>query len=289
MSYDLFFYKKRADSLSTTDIKEYLTRLPNAIIESETQWFYENQETGVYCSFLYSGSEVEEEIEEESFADFENTGFSFNINFIRSHFFGKECFPIVERFVNDLNLYIVNPQKDSVPQKIQSGVLEEEWGAINVNLVKSHFKENGLDYLELNKSNYTWHFCTKKKALQERLGEEYFVPGIFYMKKRGSNTVETLSIWPDHIPYVLPKVDYILVRKTVIKFFKERKEEGLVKYSDLISLLGEYFVDEEDYKIIHPDKSNNISDIFNNLPVVEDFSKNREVVTVDTIVNIKEQ
>lgn len=290
MSYDLNFYKRKTDSISKTDIRQYLNSLPNMTNESGKQWFYQNEETGVYCSFVYyEFDENDDEIEEENFEEFEDTNFAFNINFIRPHFFGKECFPIVNKFVEELNLYILNPQGEVEPKKYEIGTLEKEWSDSNLRFSKSNFEEFGLSYLELEKSNYSWKFCHNRNELQDSLGDNYFVPGIFYVKQRESGDVVTLSVWPEHIPFVLPKVDYVLVQKSIKKLFRTKKEDGLVKYEDLISELGQFFEEKENYKIIHPENSVKISQIFNDLQLIGSFEEFGEGVTVDKIVNVKDK
>ncbi|WP_109853444.1 hypothetical protein [Aquimarina sp. AU58] len=290
MSYDLNFYKKTTDSISKSDIEGYLNRLPNVINESGTQWFYQNKETGAYCTFeYYELDEEDEDVEEEHFNGFEDTKFAFNINFIRPQFFGKECFPLVDNLVKELNLYILNPQGDAEPKKYEKGMLEKEWGESNLKFAKSNFEEWGLSYLELNKSNYSWEFSKNRNSLQNSLGDSYFVPGIYYVKKKDSNIVNTLAVWPEHIPYTLPKVDYILVQKKIKKLFRTKKEDGLIKYSELVSKLGQFFVDEKDYKVIHPENANKISKLFNELPLIGSFENFGEGIAVDKFVNINDK
>lgn len=236
MSYDLNFYKQQKDSISKADIEKYLNQLPNVSHENGTQWIYQNEDTGVYCSFeYYEANQEDEEFDVEYFEGFDDTYFSFNINFIRPQFFGKECFPIVDKLVTDLNLYIVNPQGEGTPQKYESGILENEWADTNLRFCKSQFKEFGLSYLELNKSNYSWEFCISRNELQNKLGGNYFVPEIFYIQKFNSRTVEIICVWPEHLPFVLPKVDYVLIQKKVKKLFRTKEEQGLIKYDDLLS------------------------------------------------------
>ena len=285
MSYDLNFYKRKTDSTSKKDIEDYLNELPNVTKEIGKQWFYQNEETGVYCSFEYY--ENDEKIELENFEEFEDTNLAFNINFIRPQFFGKECFTLVDKFVEQLNLFILNPQGDGEPKKYKKGELEEEWAESNLRFSKANFEEFGLSYLDLEKSNYSWEFCFNRNEFQDKLGENYLVPGIFYVKKKGSDDVATLSVWPEHIPFVLPKVDYILVQKKIKKLFKTKKEDGLIGYDDLILQIGQFFEEKGKYKIIHPENSIKISKIFNNLKLIGSLKDFGEGVTIDKIVNVK--
>lgn len=287
MSYDLNFYKRKSDSISKNDIEQYLNSLPNMTIENGKQWFYHNEETGVYFTFEYCDSEENDDVEEMKFDDFEDTGFAFNINYIRPQFFGKECFPIVDKLVEDLNLFILNPQGDAEPQKHAKGTLFNEWADTNSRFSKSNFEKFGLSYLEQEKSDYSWEFCFNRNKLQNKLGDNYFVPGIFYVKKNDSDEVVTLSVWPQNIPYVLPKVDYILVQKKIRKLFRTKKEDGLIEYNDLISRLGQFFEEKDAYKIIHPENTPKSAKIFNNLPLIGSFNEFGEGVTVDKFVNVR--
>lgn len=289
MSYDLSFYKRNTDPISKKDIEEYLDQLSNVTHESGAQWFYQNEDTGVYCSFeYYEPGQEDEELEIESFEGFDDTNFSFNINFIRPQFFGKECFPIVDKLVSDLNLYVLNPQGEEIPKKYEKGILEKEWSDTNLRFGKSNFKEFGLSYLELNKSNYSWEFRLNRNELQNKLGDNYFVPRIFYIQKFDSQTAETICVWPQHIPFVLPKVDYVLIQKKIKKLFKTKDEEGLTSYDDLISRLGKYFKNEDSYMILHPNESAKISKEFNDLPLVGSFENYGEAIQVEKIANIKD-
>lgn len=288
MSYELNFYKRKTDTISRADIDNYLGKLPHITSENETQWIYDNEDTGVYCIFEYNKPEEEEsEIDNKYIEDFENTYFTFIINFFRPQFFGNECFPLVNKFVEDLDLFISNPLNSYEPKRYDLGELEQDWGLANLSYSKSKFKEIGLNYLELEKSNNSWEFNLHKSKLQNVLGDDYFVPRIFYLKQKNSNTIETMSVWPDNIPYILPEVDYILVQREIKKFFKTINDDGLISYSDLLSQLGQYFKDDKGYKIIHPENANNISKLFNELPLfatLEDFG---EVVHVENFVNVQ--
>lgn len=46
------------------------------------------------------------------------------------------------------------------------------------------------------------------------------------------------------------------------------------------------FVDEKEYKIIHPESANKISKLFNKLPLIGSFEDFGEGVSVEKIVNV---
>lgn len=41
------------------------------------------------------------------------------------------------------------------------------------------------------------------------------MPNIFYLKKFNSCLLGTLCVWPEHISYILPKADLVIVQKAV--------------------------------------------------------------------------
>lgn len=287
MSYDLNFYKRTADSITNEDVANYLNALPNVTNEQENQWIYEHEETGVYCMFEYDGESSYEDIEEEVFADFEDTHFRFNINFIRPQFFGKECFPLVDHLAEDLNLYILNPQGEAEPKKYEKGALEKEWAASNLKFAKANFEEFGLCYLPPEKSDYAWNYNNQVYARQQQYGQNYFVPTIFYIKPEDSREAFTLVVWPEHIPFLLPKVDYVFVNKKIKKFLRTKREDGLVKYDEVLKSLGSYLEDVEDYKVLSPENSAKVAEHFNALPVFSSVPDFGEPMTVDRLVNVE--
>ena len=132
MSYDLYFYKRKETNISMDQIAKYLTDNLVGVDKNAVQWFYENEDTEVYYSFEQNEREDDPESVElyESFTDFDNTGFSFNLNFMRPSFFGLEAFQFIDQFISDLNLFIFNPQSDSEnPYKPSKNELFDNWNS----------------------------------------------------------------------------------------------------------------------------------------------------------------
>jgi len=145
--------------------------------------------TGVYFSFDYNEpSNDDEDLLREQYVDFENTNFAFNINFIRPRFFGKECFPIVDKMSEDLNLFIFNPQNECEPKKYAIGHLEGEWAETNFSLAMRNFKEFELCYLESEKSDNSWIFNLNRKRLQESLWGQLFCSWNFLREEEGNKS-----------------------------------------------------------------------------------------------------
>lgn len=138
MSYDLFFFKKAESVTSSNEIKRYLNQLPHVKTNDlGTLWEYHNNETEAYCKFEMSNADSNADTKEsEAFPGFKSAKLSFNINYIRPISFGKECFPIVDKLVSDLNLFILNPQGEETPQIYPEGDLQKEWSEFNANLAR---------------------------------------------------------------------------------------------------------------------------------------------------------
>ena len=145
MSYDLYFYKRKTNNLSEQNIKDYLN--DSGLFETDdslNQWNYSNDETQVYFSIDFTEPNIEEEEIEiyDSFSDFENLNSYFTINFIRPSFFGYEVFPILDKIIEDLDLYILNMQDEIDPDnplKFEKGYLEKQWINQNHRLILENY------------------------------------------------------------------------------------------------------------------------------------------------------
>ena len=159
MSYDLYFYKEKGSSLTESEIANYLTDNLVQVNESGNQWFFENEETEVYYSIEVNELENDPETIElfESFKDFDNTHFSFNLNFMRPSFFGLEAFKFLEKFIKDLKLYVLNPQGDfETPYIPKEKDLFDNWNKTNLNASIDNFDEES-NFYPLEASNEIWN------------------------------------------------------------------------------------------------------------------------------------
>jgi hypothetical protein len=291
MSYDLFFYKQKGGSLSETEIATYLSENLGPVNERNNQWFFTNEDTDVYFSIETNEPENDPESIElfESFNDFDNTHFSFNLNFMRPSFFGLEAFQFVEKFITELNLFVLNPQSDFenpyVPTKED---LFENWNITNLNASRDNFCEESY-YYPPEESNEVWKFNLLRKNFQNELGDDYFVSRIFFCKTNRDNKIVTLSTWAQHIPNVLPKADYYLLVREYKKLFKTVKDTVLIARETLLENFGNYFEDYsyKDSIIIHPDKSRQVAGIFNRLKSNIIFQKFMARIDMENLYNAK--
>lgn len=289
MSYDLFFYKAKDSNLTTDQIGDYLSNKLTPINENGNQWFFENKNTEVYYSFETSDPVEEDEAEDftDSFKDFVNTGIAFNLNFIRPSFFGQEAFNFVETFINDLDLFVMNPQgSDDSPSKPSKKFLFENWNKTNIWASKEHFDDKSLFY-PIDKSNRVWEYNYKRQQIQDEIGEDYFVSKNFFFKETQTNTVVTLSMWTEHIPNILPITDYYLLGRKYKRLFKTVEDMVLLTRDDFNLTFSSYF---EPYSvsetiIIHPDKAASIEKVFNSVKSNLNFKKHLERIAADSISN----
>lgn len=289
MSYDLNFFKRKDNKITEREIRSYLSQ--NLGLENNNQWFYENKDTEVYYIFEHNGEEIDEEEIEfiEEYDDFENTNFIFILNFLRPSFFGIEAFEFIEKFILDLDLYISNPQSDKdEPYKPTKEELYENWNSTNLNSSSEHFSQKS-SFLEIEKSNEIWKYNFERNKIQDKLGEAYFVPKMFFFKTKTENKVVTVSSWTEHIPNLIPNADYFLLTKVYTKFFRKTKENVLVSKENLLKIFGEYFDDYDypDCKIIHPENSKKISKIFNSVKSELKLENFAERVQMENLFNEK--
>lgn len=287
MSYDLYFYKRKDCKTTDSDIRSYLDKGFQKI-ENSDQYWYENKETGVYFSIEYEKSYPDDE-SLEAFKDCDSTDWMFNINFLRPQFFGLEAFSFVERFIIDLDLIVFNPQVggEEVPVKYTFKDLFENWNNINARYSSEHFKESELFYLDLDKSNKSWYYNLNRLELQDKLGEMAFVPGIYYFKEHKTGLISTLCVWSEHIPIIIPEVDYFIIRKKIKKLFGKKESSGLVSYETIKNSFSDFITNEDGFDLISPSNSLKIAKLFNELEYYCDLKDFGEGMTVDKIVNYK--
>ena len=297
MSFDLYFYKRKDSQQTEEQLAEYLTKnLPHNISDHPRQWHYENPATGVY--FLIDWNEPEDEPDRieifDNFQDFKYLNFSFSINFFRPRFFGLEIFPIVEKFINDLDLFVLDSQDETDPdnpRKFSIGYFQEQWIRHNDGLTIDQFTELNFEYLPVDKSNYLWWFQSHREEFQNSLIEDLFVPGFFVLKSKEDGQLFTACVWPQHISIILPPVDFLIIQKEYKKLFKKVEESGLVPYD---TILNEFTDDFEDYeyeipklKVFRNIGSEKIKKQFNSLKLGKTVSEFGQGVAFDSFVNVR--
>lgn len=291
MSYDLYFYKRKGRELAESDISEYLSNNLTPVNENGNQWIFENEDTEVYFILDHNEPESDPETVElfESFNEYDNTHFTFNLNFIRPNFFGLEAFRFVEKFVSDLDLFILDTQSaDTVaPRKIPASEMMETWSKTNLAFSANKYDEFGLTYIPIEKSDDAWYYNYRRRSMQSQLGDEYYVPKVFFTKTKVGNEAITLATWTEHIPTVVPPADFYLLNRQYKKLFRTVAETGLISYGTLMKNFGHYFDDYDlkGCKIIHPDNAAKVKDIFKSVDIEYQLSDFCERIEVERLVN----
>lgn len=297
MSYDLYFYKRKSRSLSEEQVKDYLNNSNHFVLEENgRQWIYHNEETGVYFGIDWNepNTETEELKIWDSFDDYINLNFCFTINFIRPNFFGYESFPILDEIVDDLDLYILNPQDEidaDHPQKFEKDYLGNQWIVQNEKLVKDNFEIFKIDFYSKENSDYIWNYQFHRNQLQDQLADDIFVAGYILLKNIDDGKIYRVCVWPNHIPVIIPPVDFVIIQKNYKKFFRNIEESGLVSMQQIESVLGNYFEDFAceipNLKVIYQENADKMEKEFNDLKIqfqVNDFGY---LVQFDRMVNAK--
>lgn len=297
MSYDLYFYKKKSSNQSEKDIINYLNNSEYLTTEeNETQWSYFNKETGVYFGIDLNEPNTEEEDIEiwDKFSEYENLNINFTINFIRPNFFGYESFPILEKIIDDLDVYLLNPQDETDPdnpQKFENGYLEKQWIRYNEQLIIQNFEEFQVEYFDKEKSDYIWNYSLIRNELQENLEEDIFVPGYFLLKNKIDNQIYRVCVWPKHIPIIIPQIDFVIIQKEYRKLFKKVEESGLVSIKQINDKFGRYFENFEyenlKMRVIKQQNADKIEKEFNKLIIESQVKDFGESISFDSFVNVK--
>ena len=118
-----------------------------------------------------------------------------------------------------------------------------------------------------------WWFQFRKDELENSLTEDIFVPGYFVLKSNENGQVYTACVWPNHIPIILPPVDYVIIQKQYKKLFSKVEESGIVSYDTIINKFGDYFQEFEyevpKLKLISKENSDKIERQFNSLRLIK--------------------
>jgi len=296
MSYDLYFYKKKTNILTEQAFADYLNmNIPFNDNEFPKQWSYENPETGVYFMIDWNEPNTDKEDIEiwDEFEEFQNLNFNFSINFFRPRYFGLETFPIIERILLELDLYVLNSQEGDeieMPKKFDSGYLQNQWIAHNDKLSADYFDELNFKFMPPLKSDAMWWYQLHRKEIEDSLTADIFVPGFFILNNKQDNQLYTACVWPNHIPIILPKVDYLIIKKQYKRLFKHVEENGLISYETIVRELGDNFEDFEyesipNLKVLRQANADRMKHKFNSLKIYKSVEEFGTGVGKDGFVN----
>lgn len=272
MSFDLYFYTRKEHLFDASKVESYLVKNGCVRVSEDEQWVYENEDTDVYFDFERQpeNDDPEDNKTFESFDDFNNTRYSFSLNYIRPNFFGLEAFPFVELMMSELDLFALNPQSDSeieIPRRQTAGEYYSNWSNTNLSVSSDHFDYFDLLHFPLEKSNEYWRYNFHRNEMQDKLGDDYYVPTLILARQASTGEPITISTWTEHIPNVFPPADYFLINRKKRKLFRTAEESGLISHESFIREFGSYLepFDFEDCFIIHPENAVLVGELFNKI------------------------
>ncbi len=250
MSYDLYF-KPRNESFTEESFLLYFRDRPNYKCEGSQAW-YSNEDTGVYFVFeLHTEQQLENCDDEVS----EYFPVALNVNFLRPSYFILEAEPEVTAFVRYFDLLVSDPQMEGMgdgeynTEKLLSGWnCGNEFGCTAV--LKSKNNRSGVFHLPTEQLHQAWRWNLSRNQVQARVGESKFVPRIMFMNLGGSTI--TAAVWPDGIPVVVTRVDYLCIPRKELaprKFFRKKEDITFVAWDVALPILSKHGTQNEDGSI----------------------------------------
>jgi hypothetical protein len=246
MSFDLYFCRPGGSVPAIPELKEYFAASALfQVIDSEdggVQFTYQNEATGVYCSFSYSTLDA---TDSEGCA---SSGLSFNLNYSRPSFFAYETMPLVEAFCKRFDLVVENPQEET-EESAEASRLIQSWRSHNANAMRGLRgveKEGKLElrYLPEQQATDWWRYMSVKQGIEDELTEDMFVPSLMILQSPAQKLF-TMIVWPKGIAQFFPRCDYVCVDREKKRLFGTKEEMGLVAYDSVIATIGPLLDDYE--------------------------------------------
>ena len=242
MSYDLFF-KPRSGQVDREQFAKYFNARPHYSVGNDQAW-YRNEDTGTYFVFEYSEPATDDSSDNEGES---SHPLSFNINYFRPSFFGKEAEPELTAFVSNFDLEIEDPQVNGMGVgSYDSARFFSGWNEGNEFGYQAMVRQDRsanvftLPTLELER---IWRWNLAREQRQAKLGENKFVPKIMFLDLNGAAV--SAVVWPDAIPSLIPKVDHLLIHREQLapkRLFRKKPDTVLVSWSAVESLIREHSV-----------------------------------------------
>ncbi|KOH45625.1 hypothetical protein [Sunxiuqinia dokdonensis] len=297
MSYDLYFYKNKNNKISEAEvIEEFKNTIPFKISEIDSQIVYENERTGV--NFLIDFNEPNTDQEDielfDNFDEFEYLNINASINFLRPDYFGLEIFPLINKVVDKLDLYILNLQEfdesKHKPIKWTGKELCEHWTLHNSIVSKQQFKELGLNFMAKEKSDKLWNYTRLIDKIEKEIKEDIYVPNAFVIQNKDTQDLFTFIVWSESIPLILPRVDFVIILKKYKKLFKQIEEIGMVKYQDILDKFAsefEVYDSKNELLLLRQNNADTIKKDFNKFPIWKSHKEFGPQVSLGGFVNNK--
>jgi hypothetical protein len=240
VSYDLNFCRGKACTYSWEEFCDWACRRSsNFRREAPDQIWYQNDITGVYFCFEQQDEDWRVEVAES--AELETvTKLTFNLNYLRPSFFGREAMPFVEEACRVFDLLTSNPQSDGVPYTPQAVELVADYLEHN-RRSSAVLIENDIEpphFLTRERSERFFEYGLAYPGFTDRYKDDYFVGKMVLCLKKSTKEVLTLATVSAGVFALVPKTDLIALTRERRHFFKEELEMTILPYEELRRHLG---------------------------------------------------
>jgi hypothetical protein len=246
------------------ELAEWFGDQPEFKLELEGDVFnvsYENEATGVYCLFFYG--EQEDGVE----------GLSFALNYVRPTFFARESFPVLCRVCSELDLQVVDQQREERPAPCDPEELERSWVEGNEVSVGAVTETTGepLPYLERERAFEWWEYARVKPRIDaDFLASSYdvYVPNVRLLIDHSTNRVVRMVAWTDSIPFVVPSCDLFAIARHKKRLLGRRLEQGLAPVETVLAAVEPHLAPfENGLRILTPEAAEAVRPAFEALEV----------------------
>jgi hypothetical protein len=223
LSYDLFILPHAFDANA---IRAHFEARPWYRVEAH-QAFYSNEETGVYFAF-----DILENPESEEDSEPRQPHVAFNLNFFRPHTFALEAEPEIAAFLARFPGRTHDPQLMGDEPYSRDGFLKG-WNHGNRAAFSAMAGQGANAPLLADPAHIesAWRWNYNRRALQEKLGDNVFVPRVVWLQPSAGAAPVRCATWTFGIPSVIPEAlitHVVLVRQkrpTLMKMFSRQQED----------------------------------------------------------------
>jgi hypothetical protein len=110
------------------------------------------------------------------------------------------------------------------------------------------------------------------------------------IQNKDTKELFTYIVWSESIPFILPKVDFVILLKKYKKLFKNIEEIGIVKYQDILDKFASQFeiLDSEKGLLkLNQRNADKIKKDFNSFPIWKSHKEFGPQIALDGFVNHK--
>ncbi|MBS0633627.1 MAG: hypothetical protein JSS11_17090 [Verrucomicrobia bacterium] len=278
MSYDL--YLDRSAPVTSGEFGAYFSQRPNFRNENG-QAVYENKDTGVYFIFTLATEGDDEPTHKVSF----------NLNFFRPHFFAREAASELAAVIAAFGFAVHDPQNDGMGDvPFSEEGFQRGWDHGNAfgyrAMLRSKTPPPVIHSRPTAELDAVWRWNWRKAATQDELGDEIFVPRIFWVV--GDGKLSSAAVWPDGIPELVPSVDLYFIGRDKLaprRLFRREQDTCIVPRSALEQALGPMTADRHPLPSRLFKGTNELKDVRRFVTGLRRNAVNTTVVSMDQVLN----